>query len=703
MKAIGENVPFYPYSSEEEKQKEITEKKNKLFRASHSEADLSALQFWCNDNTVHINNPDYQKNNCCIMHIIGLPRDPVTKQEIPLTNEQISFANRALTFGNKKQMISELTTALRKRNDTERNKEIKKIAATILPDLEDDYIPLLPTDRIEWEYHCRPEIKGEINRLKYLPMMLDIVKDTHPFQMYLLGRQWGKTTMIGTDLAYYGTINYDYDQTYVNFKNDNLRTFSENKFRQDVFGTAPLSHYISGVSKLGAMNRVVTKTRSIIDMLLPGKNWENLQGKSNRRMVIDEGNDIDWEGFQNARETQSDTFGDLVIAGIGGFVDSQYHNIWKSTNQMEYIFDDGDIYEGYDNMSWRNSLQFDEKGLIYDDYMLQVLSGKWVSQKPENTARHGYHLTQLQNPRIPLTIQDAIQKYKISPEFSIEWKLQDPDYTQIEYRRNVLAEFVEGELKPITERDMRLLFDDTISLTTSENVNYDAGPVIIGIDWGGGGKTILWIWQCIDETALIFKLLWVEKIDTSDTDAQWEIVKNLCDAYEPDFISIDAGGASDRVQKTQKRYGNRTRRITYTVRPEAPLPTLKEEIAQSLEMRYVIDRTFSINRIIDLIKHPHTKNGNTTNRIILPGADYEKVKWIIPQFVAIEGEYSKLKSTGQTYIKYTHPDSKPDDALQACNYAFIGFDIYKGVGEGHVGGGVDMTRKYNSYGMDDVL
>jgi len=102
-----------------------------------------------------------------------------------------------------------------------------------------------------------------------------------------------------------------------------------------------------------------------------------------------------------------------------------------------------------------------------------------------------------------------------------------------------------------------------MSLTRAEDVDYEAGAVIAGIDWGGGGKTIVWIWQCINEKAPIFKLLWVERIDTADTDEQWEMVKELLDAYETDFIGLDAGGASDRVQRTQKRYGNRTRRIFY--------------------------------------------------------------------------------------------------------------------------------------------
>ncbi len=548
-------------------------------------------------------------------------------------------------------------------------------------------LPILPNDRVLWEYHCRPIVKGDPNRLKYLPMILDVVQDEHPFRFLLWGRQWGKTHLFGSDLAFQATTNYDYDQVYFNFKLDALRTFSNNKFRQDVFGTAPLSKYLKSLgNNVGSINKVETLTRSIIDMLLPGPNWENIQGKSPKKIKVDEGQDHDWDNFNNARESQADTMGDLDVAGVGGFMDTQYHQLWKTTNQMEYHFKRGEDYKGYSNMSWRTDLEFDGDGLVYGDYMLDVLDGKWIPEAPKNFARHGYHLAQIFNPRIPLTINDAIEKYKVSPEWSIEYKLNDPTYSKIEYLRNVMAEFVEGELKPITEKSMLNLFDNTVSLTLGQHVDYDAGPVIVGIDWGGGGKTIVWIWQVIDDKAPIFKLLWVEKIETADTKEQLEICYNLIDAYNADFIGIDAGGAPDRVQGIQQRYGIRTIRVSYHPRPERPLPTKSELRTQRKEMRYVIDRTYSIDRIIDLIKHPHKEPSFTSNRIILPGANKEELRWVIKQFVALDGEITKLKSTGQTYIKYTHKDSQPDDALQACNYAFIGWDIYRGQGVGHYGG-----------------
>jgi hypothetical protein len=539
-------------------------------------------------------------------------------------------------------------------------------------------LPYLPTDRVQWEYHCRKLIKGELNRLKYLPMLIDVVQDQHPFKFFLWGRQWGKTTMLASDLAYAATTNYDYDQTYFNFKLDALRTFSNNKFRQDVFGTEPLSKYLKSLgNNIGATNKVETYTRSIIDMLLPGPKWENVQGKSNKRMVIDEGQDHNWENFQNARETQADTMGDIIIAGIGGYVDSDYYNLWKSTNQMKYIYKRGENYLGYENMSWRADLEYNSEGLVNGDYMIDIQDGKWIPDNPKNFARHGYHLSQTYNPRIPLTIQDAIEKYHVSPEWSIEYKLKDPNYTQIEFRRNVLAEFVEGELKPITTQDMLKLFDKTVSLTKAEDVDHKSGDVIIGMDLGGAMKTIIWIWQCIDDNAPIFKLLWVEKIETGDTREQERICIDIIDAYDPDFISTDSGGNDNLVQVIQKRYGTRSVRVKYKPRPEQPTPTTVEFEKQESELRYIIDKTFSINRIIDLIKHPYIEKGFKSNRIILPGADYEKIKWVVKQFVALEGEKNEIGNTGQQYIKYIHKDSEPDDALQACNYAFIGWDLWR--------------------------
>jgi len=550
-----------------------------------------------------------------------------------------------------------------------------------LPKLEQSFIP--------WNLQCRPVIKGEPNRLKYLPMILEVAKDVHPFIMLLWARQFGKTTHFASVLGHGASTNNNYDQTYINFELEALKTFSDNKFRKDVFQNYPLSEYIQGISKWGSMTKVSLKTGSTVDMITSLHNWGHAQGKSNQKIVIDEGQDHDWTGWHNLRETQADTMGDTLIGGIGGYLDTQYHRIWKSTNQMEWKYEHGEEYKGYPNMSWRRELErncFDEKGIVYDQAMLDALQGKWKPQVPRNFSRHGYHLTQLQNPRIPLLEVDAIELYHVPPEFSIEAKLKDPDYTQSEFRRYVLAEFVAGDEKPITEETMYKLIDKTIGFTPSNRVDHDLGDVFVGADWGGGPKNVVWVMQCLDNDLPIFKLLFAAKLAGQTSDEKYQTVRNVIEAYGAKQAVVDALGDTHPVEQLQKYFGQRCIRNFYISRPARPVMFTKAEKRKlNKHNLYEIDKTYSLDVIVDLIKI-HSPIGP---RLILPGRNFSEIEWIIKQFVNEQVEFF-LTPGRQQQRRYYTPDPKlnPDDALHACNYARIAWFISRTKG-GHFGGAIE--------------
>ena len=557
-----------------------------------------------------------------------------------------------------------------------------------LPKLEKSFVP--------WSLQCRPIIKGEPNRLKYLPMMMEISEDLYSFIMLLLARQWGKTTHFASILAHGASTNNSYDQTYINFELEALKTFSDNKFRKDVFATWPLSEYIQGISKWGSMNKVALKTGSTVDMITSLRNWAHAQGKSNKKVVIDEGQDHDWTGWHNLKETQSDTMGDTLVGGIGGYEDTHYHRIWKSTNQMEWRFEHSEEYNGYPNMSWRRELErncFDEKGLVYDQAMSDALAGRFIPAAPRNS-RHGYHLSQLQNPRIPLTIQDAEEIYHIPTEYSIEAKMKDPDYTQSEFRRYVLAEFVTGDTKPITEAMMYKLMDKNIGFTPSTEVNHEKGYVFGAADWGGGPKTVVWVWQCLDDDIPIFKLLFAAKLDGQTSDEQYQTVRNIFEAYGTKQNVVDAGGGTHQVEALQKYFGTRCIRNYYMRRPARPLPITRAERKKHRKHNmFEIDKTYSLDAIVDLIKI-HSSKGP---RIILPGKNFTEIEWIIKQFVNEEIEFITTLGGGQPFRRYFTSDQKlkPDDALHACNYARIAWFIHKSKG-GHFGGALAEAEEPNN-------
>lgn len=529
---------------------------------------------------------------------------------------------------------------------------------------------------------------------------MDIAKDTYSFIMLLLARQWGKTTLFASTLAFNASTHESFDQTYINFELESLKTFSDNKFRKDVFRYYPLSEYILGLSGFGSLTKVQLKTGSTVDMITSLHGWAHAQGKSNKLMAIDEGQDHDWKGWSNLRETMADTMGDTLVGGVGGYLDTHYHRIWKSTNQMEWMYDHGEEYKGYPNMSWRRELErncFDENGLVYDQAMLDVLAGNWDPQAGRNS-RHGYHLTQLQNPRVPLTRIDAIELYHKPEEFSIEAKLEDPDYTQSEFRRYVLAEFVAGETKPFTEEMMYKLIDKNSGFTPSDKVNHDLGDVYVGADWGGGPKNVVWVMQCLDNEIPVFKLLLAVRILDEMLDDKYQTVRNIIEAYEAKQAVVDAGGDTNVVQLLQQHFGTRCIKNYYTENPARPLPITKAEKKKNKKHNmFGIDKTFSLDLISDLIK----VHGPTGPRLILPGQNFKEIEWIIKQFVNEEVEFVHTPGRQQRRRYYTSdPKLAPDDALHAFNYARLAWFIGRPKG-GHYGGGVDQTDLGDK--LDDLL
>lgn len=52
---------------------------------------LGTKIFWCDDEQIHLIDPEYHKKGCCFTHMVGLPRHPATQMEMPLTSYQVEF------------------------------------------------------------------------------------------------------------------------------------------------------------------------------------------------------------------------------------------------------------------------------------------------------------------------------------------------------------------------------------------------------------------------------------------------------------------------------------------------------------------------------------------------------------------------------------------------------------------------------------
>jgi len=334
------------------------------------------------------------------------------------------------------------------------------------------------------------------------------------------------------------------------------------------------------------------------------------------------------------------TKGKIMVLGIGGEAGSPYEKLWHNTNQMEWQYDD---------INWRERLQFDENGLVVGNYLCEVLSGMWISQNPSATLNHGYHLPQTIFPTIPLTEEDAINKYKIHPRFSVEY--QKNNQPESFFKSHVLGTFYKSVRRPITQEMVQACTDPYRYLTLLKpedvvelkNVFGSAIKIGMGVDFGSGPASsstaiaiIIW-WRKPDR----LQLVWIEKRPQENQLEQAQYIAELFTRYCCDVGVGDLGYGANQVKLIQDGgYNNQTGKpydgVTNskffgcrTISDETkPILAFDEKIDEHGEEvgRLQIDKTSSIEYLIEALEKTVTHPVFSLNRqqLMIPSKhDYE--------------------------------------------------------------------------------
>lgn len=302
---------------------------------------------------------------------------------------------------------------------------------------------------------------------------------------------------------------------------------------------------------------------------------------------------------------------------------------------------------------------------------------EWWKEWHRGTQHEWNQQLQIWEPKSLLT--PGISSYHIT-QYMASWirpeeiEYKHATYTPRRFANEIDGWWYKGARKPLTNPEMRFLFDRSLTLLPPNEVDYTLGDLYMGVDWGGGinAYTIPWIWQCLDDKVPRFRLIYVQKIEERSTEKQAEMIGKLLDAYHIKQGVMDVGGAPYQVQKIEERYAERMIKCSYMSRPENPFEIISEE------NRISVDRTWTIESIIDLITRPETNPAITNGvpRICIPAKNLEWVEWIIDHFTCIEAE-SVILSSGKKYVRYIHPQESNDDALHACNYAYLAWLIQR--------------------------
>jgi hypothetical protein len=438
-------------------------------------------------------------------------------------------------------------------------------------------LPAVPTEIFSWIEAVRPSISGKPRSFLVAPFWKDIYTCNSPKKFIIGGRQIFKSTYISDMILFEATTKANSQICYISFGDKNKDTFSKQKMKNEaIVGNQTLSKFI----KKGAGNSdsLSLLNGSVIYYITSHNQFRNIEGKSLEHVFIDESQYSDFDSFDKIRYTLSQTKGKITILGIGGDGGSAYHTEWNKTDQREWIYDDGKKYLGYDNSSWRKNLRFEgvdgaqlqngefkdhSTNLIIGDYLKDVIKGKWIAQKPENFQYPGFHIPQTLLANNPLTIDDAIDKYKTSSEFSIEW--QKNNSSEKNYQNHTMGEFDKSVNYPITRKmvlDCMTPYKHLTLMTPAEiaetKIEFgDSVKIAMGVDFGSGKNshtviTIIIQWKTSGHLQLVYyekcppenQIYQAEKINKLFRDSSCDIGVGDLGYAQNQILIIQVGGKS---------------------------------------------------------------------------------------------------------------------------------------------------------------
>jgi len=537
---------------------------------------------------------------------------------------------------------------------------------------------------MEWVSMMRPTIDGEPYSFQAYPMWRDIFEDEAHQVMVMAGRQVFKSTWFANMLAKLATTQKESVGIYCTYDDISLSGFSTQKFREQTLNKNPMLRSMCAGKKSGLPGRVgeVRYQNAAVSYLVTDESqFTHVEGKSPNLVCLDEAQYLELENLEIVYEAMAKTAvttgAQLRMAGIGGEQGGPLEKQWNQTTQSEWI---------YKNKYWRDNLKYDNKGrLVIDDYLEEVLDGRWKHHQPKNRDFPGYHLPQTIFPHIPLRIVDCIQR-KLPIKFSIQYKEQN--YPKSRYISHVMGTFYEAQRRPVTEAMIRACMDP-YSYMHMINPNGPIDPetgvleeiaalravygkqikITCGVDFGSGksgrSSTVPMIMikykgkRGGDDR---YQIAWVELRDAENGDDQAEYINKLFKIFDCDIGVGDLGYGMDRIKKIQdgsyslnglygtgrgeKYKGLGSSRFVgcRSVDREFQKLEFKErEIDESGDesQQIIIDKTSVLDDYVSFIQwrvpHPRFPEEDALRRpkLMIPYADEGKVDWLVKDMSAL--------------------------------------------------------------------
>ncbi len=391
-------------------------------------------------------------------------------------------------------------------------------------------LPQVPDDILDWIKQVRPKAEGK-NRV-IMPPWRDIYNDNFNNKFILGGRQIFKSTYTTDVLAFEATSKRNAQLVYVTYDDINKAGFSRQKLQIGTFdGSEILKKFPR--NRLGNVGEISLKNNSTIYITTDHGQYHHVEGKSASHVMLDEAQYQEMQYFHRVPLVMTITQGKITVLGVGGEAGSPYEQLWRKTDQREWIFDNNDDYVDsagviFKGQGWRRDLIFGEIkdeytektkwGLIADHRLMKIMSGRWKPIHPEFSGSwHGFHIPQHIIPHIPLSIADAInpKMYNIDKTYAIEAKRQE--MSPHLFTSHVMGGFYHAERRPITREMIDKLFRGNEGLKLMQpweiaDIKDQFGKEVkigMGVDFGSGQPS---------QTVICIMIKWILQEETKEQD-----------------------------------------------------------------------------------------------------------------------------------------------------------------------------------------
>lgn len=561
-------------------------------------------------------------------------------------------------------------------------------------------------------------------------MLHDIYNDNHPNIIIVGGRQVFKTTFSTDILSFYATKNSNIELVYCVDNKGHRDKYSIQRLRRDTFLANPTLKRYLPYERRANVEAISLKNGSVIYLVTDQGEYNQAESTSPSVLLLNEAQNQDLQYLQKALYALTQTKGRVYMFGIGGEAGSAYHRLWERTDQREWVYKD---------KFWYEKIRFDrDDGHIINENLDEILAGRWVAQKPQNTMYRGYHLPQTIFPQIPRTVEDAIER-NVHPELSIEHQQRHNSHTI--YTAHCLGEFYKAERQPISPAMVHACMDPYkyIGLLSAEvremkNTFGKEVRVLLGVDWGSGKAqssathiTIMLHWRKSGR----YQIAWTEKRPFEHGFDQCRYIVELARSYSVDFGVVDLGYGQDRAPALQtggedskgnhfdglwrsKIIGCRTQGAT-EIKPEMQYREETDEHGTE-HSRIQVDKTTIIQNFIDFIgwhvAHPSRPDADQWQRpkLMIPYKyDYETDFFVNDMCsitrVDMEKEQADIENTED---KRQHPKkqfSHPSDSVMSIIYCKLADDNFnegssRAYGVGHVPG-TSPSKCFHRHGRGD--